>query len=455
MEGGGGILVILAVIIMGGIIAPLGDRLGTRIGKKRLTLLGLRPRDTALWVTAFTGMAIAGLSLGLLLLVSDRVRIALFQINEVLGKLDAAQKQEQLVQAELKTAKGERTEAQAKLQETLRAAEASNRQRVEAQEKQQLAQKSLQQSQAKLKAADEQLQKSERSYEQVQKQLVALKTQERTLVGRLDSNQKQLAQLGTQRTKLQKDIKILGKGIIALQKQNRALAQDTINLYAALRRGSVIFQAGEIITTARIQGGLSPTRIKAALDVALSQAEMEVRRRAEIEGRQKGIQPLYPAQRAVLITANEAARLVTELQKPGEHAVQIFVTQNVLLEEAIRIPVVGKVFSNLHLFDKGTLMATRVVNPKEDKDKLIDQLQGLFDEAGSKARKAGILVLSNNQGTVGGIQLSSVQQMVGQIRQLEGTVVLQALTADDTYTSGPLQLMINVIQDGKVVGQVS
>ncbi len=455
MEGVGGILVILAVLAIGGFIAPLGDRLGTKIGKKRLSILGLRPKDTAVVVTIVTGVFISGLSLGLLLLASDRVRIALFQIDKVFNDLSKAQKQEQLVQAELKTAKEERTEAQAKLQETLRAAEASNRQRIEAQKKQQVALKILQESQAKLKAADVQLQKTRQSYEQGQKQLLTLKTQERTLVGRLDNNQKQLVQLGTQRTKLQKDIKILGKGIIALQKQNRALAQDTNNLYAALRRGSVIFQAGEIITTARIQGGLSPNRIRAALDVALSQAEIEVRKRAEIEGRQKGIRPLYPDQRAVLITANEAARLVTELQKPGEHAVQIFVTQNVLLEEAIRIPVVGKVFSNLHLFDKGTLMATRVVNPKEDKDKLIDQLQGLFDEAGSKARKAGILVLSNNQGTVGGIQLSSVQQMVGQIRQMEGTVVLQALTADDTYTSGPLQLMINVIQDGKVVGQVS
>ena len=300
MEGVGGILVILAVLAIGGFIAPLGDRLGTRIGKKRLSILGLRPKDTAVVVTIVTGVFISGLSLGLLLLASDRVRIALFQIDRVFNDLNKAQKQEQLVQAELKTAKEDRTEAQAKLQETLRASEASNRQRIEAQKKQQVALKNLQESQAKLKAADVQLQKTRQSYEQGQKQLLALKTQERTLVGRLDSNQKQLVQLGTQRTKLQKDIKILGKGIIALQKQNRALAQDTNNLYAALRRGSVIFQAGEIITTARVQGGLSPNRIRAALDVALSQAEIEVRKRAEIEGRQKGIRPLYPDQRAVL-----------------------------------------------------------------------------------------------------------------------------------------------------------
>jgi uncharacterized protein (DUF3084 family) len=429
----GGILVILAVLLIGGLVAAVGDRLGFKIGKARLSLFGLRPKDTAVWVTVFTGMAISGLSLGLLLLVSDQVRVGLFQIDQVLSDLSKAKQQEQQVQAELKTAQDERIAAQAKLQETLRAAEASNRQRLEAQKKQQLAQKSLQASQAKLQAADTQLQKAKQSYEQVQQ----------TLKGRLDGSQKQLAQLGTQRTKLQKDIKTLGGQLVALQTKNKKLAQSNVVLNTALRRGAVILQSGELMYAVRIQGGLGSNRIREALDSVLSQTEKEVRRR--------GAQPYYQfGQRAVLITNSEVERLVTELQKPGEHALQIFVGQNVLLGEPV--PVVGRVLPNLHLFDKDVVMATRVINPNDNDAQLIAQLQKLFEDASRKARKAGIL--ANSQGEVGTAAVP-VDQMIGQIHQLQGPVMVQALTATDIYTAGPLQLFLNVIQDGKVVGQFS
>jgi hypothetical protein len=48
-----------------------------------------------------------------------------------------------------------------------------------------------------------------------------------------------------------------------------------------------------------------------------------------------------------------------------------------------------------------------------------------------------------------------VDQMIGQIHQLQGPVMVQALTSTDIYTAGPLQLFLNVIQDGKIVGQFS
>ncbi|MGA7953102.1 MAG: DUF3084 domain-containing protein [Gloeobacterales cyanobacterium] len=439
----GGILVILAVLLIGGVVAAVGDRLGFKIGKARLSLFGLRPKDTAVWVTVFTGMTIAGLSLGLLLLVSDQVRFGLFQVDQLFSELSRYKQQEQQVQAELKIAKEERIEAEAKLQETLRSAEASNRQRLEAQKKQQLAQKSLQESQAKLKAADAQLQKAKQSYGEVQQQLVALKGQEHALEGRLDSSQKQLAQLGNQRTKLQTEIKTLAQQLVALQTKNNKLAESNVVLNTALRKGAVILQSGELMYAVRIQGGLGSNRLREALDSVLSQTEIEVRKR--------GAQPYYQfGQRAVLITNSEVERLVTELQKPGEHALQIFVAQNVLLGEPV--PVVGRVLPNLHLFDKGVVMATCVINPKDNDAQLIAQLQKLFEDASRKARKAGIL--TNSQGEVGSAALP-VDQMIGQIHQLQGPVVVQALTSTDIYTAGPLQLFLNVVQDGKVVGQFS
>ena len=37
-----GIAIVLVLISMGGLIAFLGDRIGSKVGKKRMTLFGLR-----------------------------------------------------------------------------------------------------------------------------------------------------------------------------------------------------------------------------------------------------------------------------------------------------------------------------------------------------------------------------------------------------------------------------
>ncbi|MBQ7630297.1 MAG: DUF3084 domain-containing protein, partial [Selenomonadaceae bacterium] len=43
-----GIYLIIVMIITGGAIAFIGDKLGTKIGKKRLSIFGLRPRHTSM-----------------------------------------------------------------------------------------------------------------------------------------------------------------------------------------------------------------------------------------------------------------------------------------------------------------------------------------------------------------------------------------------------------------------
>ena len=70
-------LVIGLLIVMCGGIAYMGDLLGRRMGKKRLSLFGLRPRHTAVVFTVVTGMVIAGVTLGVLLGASAGVRLAL------------------------------------------------------------------------------------------------------------------------------------------------------------------------------------------------------------------------------------------------------------------------------------------------------------------------------------------------------------------------------------------
>ena len=71
-------ILIVFLIILGGLIAPFGDLLGTKIGKSRFSILKLRPKKTATIITIITGGFISAISIGLLLLVSEEFRQRLF-----------------------------------------------------------------------------------------------------------------------------------------------------------------------------------------------------------------------------------------------------------------------------------------------------------------------------------------------------------------------------------------
>jgi len=71
-------ILIIFLILLGGLIAPFGDLLGTKIGKARFSILKLRPKKTATIVTIITGGFISAISIGLLILFSEEFRQRLF-----------------------------------------------------------------------------------------------------------------------------------------------------------------------------------------------------------------------------------------------------------------------------------------------------------------------------------------------------------------------------------------
>jgi uncharacterized protein (DUF3084 family) len=79
-----GVLLVPVLIALSGAIALVGNAVGRGIGRRRLSLFGLRPRYTAQLVTVVTGMLITLSTLGVVLLLSAEARVALFRLNEVL-----------------------------------------------------------------------------------------------------------------------------------------------------------------------------------------------------------------------------------------------------------------------------------------------------------------------------------------------------------------------------------
>ena len=81
MESGWFMLIVLAV--MGGLIAYLGDKIGSKVGKRKIKLMGLRPKYTSILITIMTGISIAVVTLGVMSVLSENARVALFGMNKL------------------------------------------------------------------------------------------------------------------------------------------------------------------------------------------------------------------------------------------------------------------------------------------------------------------------------------------------------------------------------------
>ncbi len=84
----GTVFLILLLLALCGFIAYIGDLLGRRFGKKRLTLFGLRPKHTAIILTIATGVLIAALTFCTALLVVPGFREAVTQGERLVGQND-------------------------------------------------------------------------------------------------------------------------------------------------------------------------------------------------------------------------------------------------------------------------------------------------------------------------------------------------------------------------------
>lgn len=74
---------LIVFIIISGAIAYIGDVIGTYVGKRRLSVFGLRPRVTAILVAIVTGISITLFTLLAAVILSDNVKIAMFSVDQL------------------------------------------------------------------------------------------------------------------------------------------------------------------------------------------------------------------------------------------------------------------------------------------------------------------------------------------------------------------------------------
>lgn len=82
------------ILLMGGVIASVGDAFKRKVRKERLSLFNLRPKYTILLIAFFTGISISASTLTAIFLADSGVRQGIFRMEEI--KKDLQQKRQEL-----------------------------------------------------------------------------------------------------------------------------------------------------------------------------------------------------------------------------------------------------------------------------------------------------------------------------------------------------------------------
>lgn len=98
-----GIAVVIAITLIAGFVAYIGDRVGHQVGRRRLTLFGLRPKYTSTIVAVGTGMLIALTVTVAALISSQLVRTAFFQLGSLNSQISDLQAKAAALQSEVAT----------------------------------------------------------------------------------------------------------------------------------------------------------------------------------------------------------------------------------------------------------------------------------------------------------------------------------------------------------------
>lgn len=110
-------ILISALIIISGLIAFVGDWMGLRVGKKRVSIFGLRPHYTAVFITIVTGILIAVITVTVLTISSNDVRTALFGMEELKEKLSYLSREVEIRNIQLSSMKKDLQQKSSQLQE--------------------------------------------------------------------------------------------------------------------------------------------------------------------------------------------------------------------------------------------------------------------------------------------------------------------------------------------------
>jgi len=382
-----GWLLLLSLLILGGVLSTLGDRLGSRVGKARLSLFGLRPRQTAVVITVLTGSLISALSLGLMLLVSRQLRVGLFELNDLEARLRSSR-------SDLKGSRKAQRKARQQLEEA-RADEIKARKIL----------------------ADAQARAGE-------------------LRSTLQPLQEQTRRLEAERQRLSQDVRNRDAEIQRTDDELRAVRQRISSGEAelqqleknliALRRGDVAISSGQPLATVTLKLD-RPDQARQVID--------QVLREANLQAFQKVLPEQAPDRQIILVPRQDIERLEQAIRKPGTWVVLLRSAANVLRGESV-VYAFPDVRPNVAITIEGEVLAkTTLASQDTHPEAVRNRINLLLASTLSEVRRRGSL----SQGLQ--FDANAVNRLARELTERSGgRVDLEAVAVRRSETADPIAI---------------
>ncbi len=486
-----GYVLILAMLVLGCAIATVGDQIGTKVGKARLSLFNLRPRKTATLVTVVTGGLISASTLAILLLLDQRLRTGLFELEEIQQDLYSARRDLQAtqtdkirVESELAAARDRAVLVQERLDALNRSLERVSQDLAEALEEQVATQQQLRETETELLTTEEERRQAELEIRRIESQLLDTEAQRQALqsgIAQLQRQQRQLEaaaeqarrqlqardreleenrqRLMTQQGELVRQDKERSQQAEELQRQELELAereallasltQQQMALQEELQRIGQDFQLlrerrlailqQQVLTSARVRV-LDPTQV----DEVVLQILQEANRVAT-----QVLRPGTPeTEEATLrIDSQEVRNLTDRLADGEEYVVRVRSSRNYLLGEVL-VRGFFEVLPNEVVFEADEVVAEVTVDLNDNLDEVGNRVYWLIEAARFQGEREGILPAQIQ--IIGG-RPQEFQDFLERLLEQSGEVTVQAVAQELTYTTGPLFLNIKVLQNEEVL----
>jgi uncharacterized protein (DUF3084 family) len=472
-------ILIAAILILGGLISALGDRLGTKVGKARLRLFKLRPRQTAAIVTVITGTLISASTLGILFGLSESLRKGVFQLDDILTELRATKREleqarsdKQEVNSQLKTVREERIKATEELdkidrdfqESTARLKDISQQavklrselstllkeRRKQLQELANLKQQS-QELQAQLQQKEDKIAVQDQILQERQIRLQQLEEEQQFLQAEIQERDEYIYQLDRAIAEKDRDLEVKTDRLSSLEAQLQYLSKEVEVLeqyyqtYQELRERKIAIVKGQVLASATVRI-IDPTATVSAIDRLLRQANENVIKATLLaEGNAN--------KRVVKITKAQVEQLASQIEDGRDYVLRILSAGNYVQGEQ-EVRVFADLSLNQQIFRAGEEIATVSIDSKiKDRNDIQEPLDWLLSVSKFRAQRAGIL----GEMQVGDGQIVTLVNFIEGVKRIiandnpSSLPEIKAVATENTYTAGPLKLNLVVVKDGRIV----
>ena len=378
-----GIRLIIIMAIVGGFIAYLADKMGSKIGKKKMSIFGLRPKHTSILLTVASGTIIAVLTIGVMAVSSQSARTALFGMDKL--------------QQELKLLNAEKENAAVALGEA--------KVKVEEQNK-------------KISELDGKMQASMRENDAMEAKLAEVNDMYSKAQSELASLTESKAQLTSEIEELEKTTDALRKGIINM------------------REGQVYYRAGEVVYAGVMRGGLKHDANVAQVNWLLQNANEAALERLGMQNKEEPLQ-------AIWLSRNTVAGAVEALDKSkGNLFFRLRTVANIIVGELAVCEI--EIFENQFIYPDGTLILSADYDLNDGSTSHDNLLMSFLSQINHQAVQAGVLP-DPLTGKVGNMDAATMIETSNAIRRTNGMFTLKAYAKGDITTAGPVRVRLEVI----------